>query len=217
MSISTVSRIVLAMASVFAGCAQMPSNGVNEPVTKNLGACGVKVQFSGQPEQVAPSALNEVTKTLGEYGKWEASGWRYGKYRLTEYAVCACRDYAFAASEFEKDASLQDLKTFTIVGIGQAAVKEFNEPVEAKTREQWVQLAHAPRCMLIQGVVSPEPINAAEAFFPTLALISKPNELALSSNRAIADRLKQLEQLQKDRLISQEEFIKRRNQILDSL
>ena len=216
MSISTVSRIVLvAIASVFAGCAQIPSNGVNEPVSKNLGACGVNVQFSGQPEQVAPSALSSITKSLDVYGKWETSGWRHSKYRLTEYAICACRDYAFAASEFEK--SLQGLKIFTIVGIGQAAIQENNESSEAKNREQWVQLAHAPRCILIQGVISPESINAADAFFPTLALISKPNALAPSSNRAIADRLKQLEQLQKDRLISQEEFIKRRNQILDSL
>ena len=176
MSVNAIFRIVLvAITFVFAGCAQLPSNGVNEPVIKNLGACGVSVQFSGQPEQLATSSLNTVvTKAIGSYGKWESSGWRYSKYRLVEFAICACRDYPYTATEFEKQATALGLKTLYLDGIGQAALLESNESVEEKNCEQWVQLKNAPRCMLMQGVTSPESVNAADAFFPTLTLMTKP-------------------------------------------
>ena len=216
MRATTIFRLLLPIVVLaVVGCAPLPISG---PVVRDMPACGVSVRFSGYAVQIPADVLRAaITKQFGNYAKWDITGWSFSKYRLEEFAGCACRDFPFTAAEFEK-ASLAT-PAYAIAGIGQAFETEGVESTEAKMRMKSVLLKHAPSCMLMQGVVSPEPNNAAAAFFPSLALI--PNA-ALSSpaqppGGSVAERLRQLDQLLKDRLISQDEYNKRRNVVLESL
>lgn len=88
------------------GCAPLPpvsqSVGVGLPAVRDLAACGVSVRFSGQPEKLPAEVTRALGDFFGAYSKWDISGWRFTKFRLVEYAVCACRDFPISLDEIKR-------------------------------------------------------------------------------------------------------------------
>lgn len=213
------------------GCAPLPiaglAGGLGLPAVRDMPACGVSVRFSGYPEQLPADVVQGIKKHFGEYAKMEITGWRFAKHRLLEAAVCACRDFPFTAADVENHPGLNATHTYAIAGIGEAVENEEDKSAEEKLRNKRVRLKNAPRCILEQTVMSPEPNSAAATFFPSLALmpiaaLSLPvqpssNSPAEIGQRSVAERLRQLDQLLSDRLISQDEYNKRRRVVLESL
>lgn len=104
-----------------------------------------------------------------------------------------------------------------LAGIGSALELHREKSAEEKMHAQTVQLWNPDRCAVLQVVVSPEPVSASRSFFSSLARpASVPGRPAQPGMRA-ADRLRQLEHLLKDRLITQDEYVRRRRVILESL
>ena len=217
-------RLVLSSVVLVALCACAPlpnqkhiSDIAAQPTIKDIPACGVRIQFSGIPSQLAANQIQTVAKSLGEYAKWDVSGWYFTKHRLTETALCVCRDYPLTAADVEenRDPSLTGIST--IPSVGEAATHESQKSPEEKYRWRAVRLTNQPLCMFTQHITSPEPDNAAAIFFPTLALIPSPPQTVPSPRGTIAERLRQLDKLLTDRLVSQDEYNKRRSAILDAL
>ena len=217
--------LLLIVLFTVVGCAQLPiggaAGGVGLPEVRDMPACGVSVRFSGYPEKLSADQVQSMTKPLGEYAKWEIAGWQFTKHRLSELAVCACRDFPLTAAEFEASLPAIVTNSYVIAGIGDAVEREVIESTERKLRQQWVWLKHAPSCLLVQSAIAPEPNNAATAYFATLTLMPTPNAALRSPAQppggSIAERLRQLDQLLKDRLISQNEYNKQRSVVLESL
>jgi hypothetical protein len=204
----------LMVFSAMVGCAQMPVNDSGVSISKDFPACGVKIEFSGQPKQIPVEAAQEFTKLVGNYGKFTGIGWTYSKYRLSELSFCLCRDSPLTDEEFEKQSSLFDKPPATISDIGESLEFTSHESVERKIRLQLVRLNNAPSCLLVQYVLTPESINTDPNLFSSLALIS-PAKTAPKGD--VADRLRLLDKLLKDKLISQEEYNKRRIIVLELL
>lgn len=189
-----------------------------QPTITDIPACGVRVRFSGNPSQLAANQIQTIAKSLGEYAKWEVTGWYFTKHRLTETATCVCRDYPLTAADVEDAADQRVTNTSLVNGIGESATFASEKSPDERLRWRSVRLANQPLCMLTQHIVSPEPDNAAATFFPTLALIpALPQPAQAPPRGTIAERLRQLDQLLTDRLVSQDEYNKRRNAILEAL
>ena len=216
-------RLLLIVFLTVGGCAQLPiagsADGFGLPAVRNMPACGVSVRFSGHPVELSEGEAKVVARDFGEYAKWEITGWKFHTHRLLELAVCACRDYPLTAAEFEDNPPADVTRNYVIEGIGEALEMEKVQSSQEKTRLKIVRLKSASSCMLVQQVVSPTPNNAAAAFFPSLALTPNvaPRLSAQPPAGSVAERLRQLDQLLKDRLISPDEYNTRRRVVLDSL
>jgi hypothetical protein len=171
--------------------------------------------------------MRVIANKLPKYSKWEIDGWGYEKFRLTEYAICLCRDYPFTANElkpnaelFSKGRSISNPRTFMQEGIGPAFEFEGAEPsAEAKERTRFIYPRNAASCIVAQSTRSPSVEAAGSEFFSRLALSSsatKPRE-APSGTASPAERLRQLDLLLKDRLITPEEYNEKRRVILERL
>ena len=120
----------------------------------------------------------------------------------------------------EEDATAANVtRTYELKDVGEAIEMEVANSPEENRRVKMVRLKNAPNCMSAQIVVSPVGSSAAPAFFSSLVLTptasnASPNQPTAGS---VAERLRQLDQLLKDRLISQDEYNKRRLVIINSL
>ena len=218
-------RLVLSSVVLLAlcACAPLPNQKYSSDIAvhstiKDIPACGVRVQFSGTPSELAASDIQKYANALGEYAKWEVTGWHFNKHRLRETAICLCRDYPLTAADVEGIRDPNVTGTSSIRGIGETVTQESQKSPEEKFKWRSVRLTSQPLCMFMQHIISPEPDNAAAVFFPTLALIPSPPQTVPAPPRGtIAERLRQLDQLLTDRLVSQDEYNKRRSAILEAL
>ncbi len=204
------------------GCAQLPTPGtVSTTPLIDFSECGVSVGFSGNPAQIPESDLQPLLKGLGEYAKWNATAWRFSKYRLGEYAVCICREYTLTFADMgEPKGWIPVEKSEKILeGIGAAAEYQQDRSADERIRMQIVYIFNPDRCVVMQVVTAPEPGIASRSFFSSLGPPSNVTRRSMIQAPAmpVADRLRQLEQLLKDHLITPDEYARRRRVVLESL
>ncbi len=170
--------------------------------------------------------MKPLTDLLGNYAKWALEGWWFDRYRLTEIALCMCRDYPF--TEGEKSDMMNSLgetrainrKELTHNLLGTIAEYEANDRA-ASGNERFKMLfpKNAESCVAIFNVKAP---SSEISSTPFLAGI-EPSVAAGSQNlndpkaSTVADRLRQLDSLLSQRLITQGEHNERRRRILDGL
>jgi len=228
----------LSLLFAFAGCTQLPSH-VTISDTKSeldhvdIGRCGVRISFSGSPRKLRDDEFSVFANQLPKYSKWEIDGWVFEKFRLAETAVCLCRDYPLTTNELQANMELffkntsgpiqrifSTPRSFVQEGVGPAFESESAEPsAESKMRMRVINPRNAASCIVIQTTQSPSVEAASLEFFSRLTLTSsatKPREDP-SGTASPAERLRQLDLLLKDRLITPEEYNEKRRVILERL
>ena len=214
-------RVSVVLALALVGCAPMQdSRGGGQSSVVELKACGVRVTFSGNPKKMSADQIQEGRASLGEYYKWEVDGWVSSQFRLAQVAMCICRDSPFVQLDLEAEpngfiGSTRRAVDVEGVGAGNTFYGE-RSPTE-RQRIQLVGTRMFPNCAVMQIVVSPPADDGVEGpFFSSLT----SSTVAARQSRPtgnVADRLRQLEQLRKDGVISNDEYTNRRRVILDSL
>jgi hypothetical protein len=219
-------HLLLFALSALAGCVQpaMQASGSgfgNRTSVVSFPACEAKVEFSGNPEVVSDAEKQQLEKSLGTYGKTNVSAWRFGQYRLEEVASCICRDYPMTHGEFHASWIAQGFTEIPLLrtkidGVGAAMEYERTYSVEDSRRFRTVLLESNDKCAMLLGVKAPQTKAPSIRFYSSLL----PTAMATTAsppNRNIESRLRQLEQLLKDRQITQDEYNQQRKKILDSL
>ena len=193
----------------------------------NFSNCEVKVQFTGQAREFNSNETLQLTGSLPKYGKWRATASIYEESRLTEWAACLCRDYPFTDAEkfarpgvFQANASGRDLRIYDKTQIGSAF--EFESPESNPTTLVRVRVsapASAPSCLLLQGVAAPESKSVARLFLEHASPSNhtKPELAQAQESSSALLRLKRLDQLLDEKLITRDEYDQRRKIILDQL
>lgn len=213
---------VLALASL-ASCAQLPSTGpvIAHGPSVDLQSCRVSVQFSGTPSTLTSAEMQSFAKSLGDYAKWDVTAWRFTKFRLVELAVCMCRDYPIPESELGSMTGWNEGAGSQTVKEELGATSEFwlDKSADEKLRMQIIKFKDLDRCVMAQYVQSPDPYVESRRFFSSPTPLAKVTGAPLGSpsKGSVAERLRQLDQLRKDRLITEEEYSNRRRVVLDSL
>ncbi len=227
-----ISFTVTALLALSA-CSQLPGGtqaGSSTPSRVEVDKCGVTAGFSGPPRRVSAIEMKSITDRLGNYAKWTSEGWGFDRYRLIEVALCMCRDYPF--TEGEKSDMMNSLgetsginrkelsKELTHNLLGTIAEYEVNDrATSGKERLKILFPKNAESCFAIFGVKAP---SSEISSTPFLAGI-EPSVAAGSQNlndpkaSTVADRLRQLDSLLSQRLITQGEYNERRRRILDGL
>jgi hypothetical protein len=218
---------LLAALSFLVGCAQTGPNENRTPMPKtvDLKSCGARVTFSGPPERPSRDLMQAFSEFLGPYHRWESDMWWFRQYGLIEMAFCACRDSSFTVEEVALDLSL---------GVGGFSITERDIKVPGfrslteleKNTSGEVQIVRvgisetAPKCMLAQMVRSRgSDRGMVKPFFAALEVqgASGSEPSPGKSAGSASDRLRQLDQLLKEGLISRDEYDSRRRRVLDSL
>ncbi len=236
------SKIALAIvAAMVAGCAQnqMPGPQRSQPTTKDFPACDLRVQFSGQPQEMPSQFADEVLK---DGAKLDGTAWLYASTRLgetrSEAAYCYCPD------ESKLEEVHQEVKRKSPFGRYVDALGHVQEtPLFEGDQGQKVivksTLRDESKCILIQlvnGSAAPQVIrDEAVPFLGSLSALPKPprktgifrtdgsaaqklQQLEESpTGKYTVERLKLLDQLLKEKLITPEEFNTRRAKIIDNL
>ena len=208
------------------GCAQQNTSspsGASQPSTA-VQLCGLDVGFSAVPRRMTQDEIKSVSSSISSsYAKWEMTGWVADKYRLTENAVCVCRDFQFSNDEFQRIISTirsqpygATAKEVNIAGIGPTVQFEsLSTSPMAKERVQMTHLADSPSCLLLQSTILPEAESQRSQFFYNLSPIAPKKTSAAAATPA--ERLRVLESLKADGLITADEYNTRKKVILDSL
>lgn len=216
-------RVLLsALASVLAGCTQLPShNNISPSPIVNM--CGAQLQFSKPPRILSDAESQLAAGQLSKYAKWNITGWVVDEYRRSEVAVCMCREFPIEASEFKliqsnilAQATLSGVKERVIRGIGN--VTYYEPPVTNQQAKQRIQVffpVKLPSCILLQSTVTPAE-DATSALFFENTKFGKPDS-SNAESRSPAERLRLLEALKREGLITGEEYNTRKKAVLDSL
>lgn len=238
-------RLVIASALVAAlsSCAQsqMPKSQVgngSQPTVKNFDSCGLSVRFSGQPEALTTGQADQFQQLFGV--KPMGPSWRYLSHILdvskNETAFCVCPpQQKLREWKLELNATSVHLE-----GVGttyEVATTELDGG--SKMTMKTTVSDSAPDCMVVQYVVAKGNTNAigsaiAPFFASPLAIPSTQENIAISrtdgsadletkqleksrTGKSASERLKQLDSLLVEKLISEDEHKKRRAIILESL
>src|SRR5262245_31237721 len=65
-------------------------------------SCGVSVEFSGAPRALHLNEAARYTAGLGKNAKWEVDGLVYQEFKVSQTAICACRDVEFASGDIRE-------------------------------------------------------------------------------------------------------------------
>lgn len=207
---------------VLTGCAQPVGVGggrVEPAGIVTFQACRVSVTFAGSPEKVSANEVQRMyAQEANKYDKWEAEAWRSSQFRLNQIAICQCRDYPITPIDTAQIIGGPVKNEAVIAGIGTAKDYEQDQSTQQRLRFRFIHLDAIPNCVFIQMVGAP-PANetAASPFFSSLTPASTSGSPMQPAAGAAAERLRQLDQLLKERLITQDEYDVRRRRILESL
>lgn len=237
MKIKIALAIVVAMV---AGCTQNPIGNPqsSQPTTMHLESCGLSVRFSGQPDVTRGELLTKLsegfgTPSEGQHGLFMST--KQGVLKI-ELAMCVC----------PPDPKLTETKVNLMAsgkivdGIGrtlETPVIEADGGVKFVTKT--TEGDNFPGCFVFQASATngtPEETRAASAsFFASILALPKPprktgifrtdgsaaqklQQLEESpTGKYTVERLKLLDQLLKEKLITPEEFNTRRAKIIDNL
>jgi hypothetical protein len=215
-----------ALAMLIAGCAQpgLRPDQVSQPTVKNFPACELSVRFSGQPQETKWDLGKEMIEEVGD--KTEVQMWFY----LSEIRGITKREVAFCGcppDPLKSNPRFRILRpgpySKTIKGVGDiqdTPVVETDQGMKMVMRETW---GSSPMCYLTQVFFSKGSNEAvrdiAEPFISsTASIVQEPKGATTNTNALPApERLRQLEALRNEKLISEDEFKARRALIIDGL
>lgn len=206
-------------------CAQPGSGGDNaiQSSVRSFPSCQVTVRFSGQPDEVRGESREKLHPGLGsaEGSVWVHVSYVQGVFR-NEIAYCVCPS---------KTKSREDIVKTWRPNLNHKVVENFGDVLEfpmmdfesgkSVSRDTWVTNSACYLRQLVGGTaVSAEAFRAAASpFLSSAALIVKDTNGAAAnlSSTSISQRLKQLEALRNEKLISEDEFKARRALIVEGL
>ncbi len=233
-------HLVAMLLVAVTGCAQnfrAQSQG-SLPTTKNFAACHVSVRFTGQPEPLEGRLADNLSERFG--AQPEGESWIYlsaiqgvGK---GELALCVCpSEPIFTQLKIEMNSTSKYVE-----GIGstyEAPSVELDGGAKILMKIAWGDSSAS--CLIAQAFITNAATtaarSAAEPFFSSLAALPKgPPKTAIFRNDGSAtqklqqleesptgkytvERLKLLDQLLKEKLITHEEYNTRRAKIVDAL
>ena len=221
--IGLVAAVPLAVA--LGGCvAPMPIqvSGATARTDIDLPRCGLRVGFAGTPRQISADDSAIATAPLSKYFTWTTEGWYSQQYRMTESAVCVCRDTPHTPAELsaliERFRINPRSKNFKVKedSVGTVADYDGVSTVNgAMAVFRNVFPTAFPSCFLVARVLAPEATAAASSvlFFSRITAVSQQG----STNSPVAERLRQLDKLFADGLITREEYAAKRRAILSQL
>ena len=64
--------------------------------------CAVSVAFSGEPRALHPNEAARYTSGLGPSAKWRVDGLVYQEFRVSQTAICACRNAEFSNADLRQ-------------------------------------------------------------------------------------------------------------------
>lgn len=219
------SAIVVAMV---AGCAQnqMPGPQRSQPTTKDFPACDLRVQFSGQPHEMPSQFAADFSKNGGTIS---GTAWLYASTRLgesrTEMAFCYCPDES-KLEEMHQEVKRKSPFGLYIDGLGHVQETPLFEGEQGDKVTIKSAIRDQSRCIMTQvvkGTAAPQVVrDEAVPFIASLSALPKPppkfQQLEESpTGKYTVERLKLLDQLLKEELITPEEFNTRRAKIIDNL
>lgn len=216
-----------ALVTLASGCAQNQTQGLraSQTTVKNFLNCGFSVRFSGAPEEIHDSLKGEIIESLG--GIPEKPIWRYlsfiGGISKFEVALCVCPQEPNLSIRKTQIMKSDNVGIKNVDGIGHiydAPMVEIDYGV--KSFDKWT-LGNTSDCFLVQsGGATGTPDSVRKILSPFLtsaAPLQKEQQSPVSkaANTSTAERLRQLDSLLRENLISKDEFDKRRAIILESL
>jgi Short C-terminal domain len=218
--------IAAALLAGLGGCV-LPSTkqGVsNAPMGGDISVskCDIKVGFSGAPRALDSAELATATAYLPKFSKWSIEGWVLDQYRLLETVTCLCRDYPFAPNEVREIVNAARNTALTknalVSETSAGIVIDYEGPdssPSAREHYRHIYPATRPSCFAVARVRAPEAtaIESRASFFSRLTLSPANAPSALS----VAERLRQLDKLLADGLITREEYAERRRVVLEQL
>ncbi len=217
------------LMALISGCAQNQLPGLrgslgSQPTIKNFAACDLSVRFSGQPEEMPKDSIRPELNKSG--GKQEGQSWMYVSellgVRKVEVAVCVCQT-DFSLPNVVSEVRKTGIYNKYVDGIGYVTESPVIETDNGAKMLTKVSSGTASSCYVLQSVGAtgtPESVKeAASPFFSSLAPMPKETQKPAASltNVPASERLRQLDSLLKEKLISEDEFNKRRAIILDTL
>ena len=211
-------------------CSALPPNVIisevtGEPIYATFQKCAVRQGFTGKPRPLRSDEMKQMESLFGQYAKWEIQALAFEQYRRSEMLLCTCRDYPFSETEIKTMADAArstkgsgDQKTFTLDGIG-LGFDYFGETSlpEAVDKLRVINPQRAPSCLVIQAIRAPTTDIDASGFFGRISMTIDDATKPRSTEGSAADRLRLLEELRKEHLISEQEFQQRRKVILEKL
>lgn len=215
----------LTLTSLISGCAQNQMPGLqSQSTTKSFLNCGFSVQFSGQPEEFKGDIPTAISDGLG--GKPERPIWRYASLLkgVQKYEVAMCVCLAEPALSIKKtEFGRTGFGSTHVEGIGFISESNMTE-IDGGVRDvSRIIIGDESSCLLFQSAgASGAPDFVREVTAPfrnSLAPLPKQRQdpVAKTTNASASERLKQLDTLLKEKLISEDEFKKRRAIIVDNL
>ena len=172
---------------------------------------------------MSDSEMRSLTGLLSSNSKLEVAGWALEQYRYMEAVTCLCRDRPWSDKEFSdlgvaigNSSEFYDIQERSIPLIGPAYRYDLVESTPASTqRFQLVRPLSDASCLLVQTNRTAESDPRRADFFSKLAPLNfgRPN----SGANGTANRLRALESLRADGLITLEEYKARKKAILDAL
>jgi len=100
-------RVVFASLAALASCAMPPNvSQANRVMLDGTRAgfqnCAVSVTFSGAPRELHPNEAARYTSGLGPKARWRVDGLVYEEFRVSQTAICACRDAEFSNADLRQ-------------------------------------------------------------------------------------------------------------------
>jgi hypothetical protein len=182
-------RVSIASVVLFASCAtppnvSMPDRVMLEGSRASFQNCAVSVAFSGAPRELHPSEAARYTSGLGKTGKWQVDGLVYEAFRLSQTAVCACRDAEFSDADIRQtELALARNPNVKMLPVASASFVRRTIGIDAPygragefVGDQALLIfpANSRRCVFIQGgKYLPTASDGLKAFYTTLEPIGK--------------------------------------------
>lgn len=221
--------LVLLLVASTAGCAQnqiVESRG-SQPATKNFDSCGLSVQFSGPPEELRANVAAELANAVGV--PIDGTAWGFTSVRQDiskrETVFCSCPDEP-KRRELQFEVTRMSGWNDFVPGVGHVQQGPMIEVEGGERALIKITLGAASKCFLYQTVFAagnPEVVKKSVSSFlsSVMALSKQPQNVEQiepsQAGKSSVDRLKLLDQLLKEKLITPEEFNIRRAKIIDSL
>ena len=192
----------------------------SNPVGQDVTPCRVKVTFSGAPRTVSVSELGRLTGELSYRADWSVNGWSFENQNTSELVMCACKNRALTDPEVVTftDSFRRALggrgSSFSMASLGRVydfqALKQ-SDGIEERTR--LLSPSAADSCLVVL-TVRELTSGSLSTFLSRVDPLNKTTPDAELLN-ALAERFRQLEQLLRDKLISQDEYEAARKRILN--
>lgn len=213
--------IILSSIFYLVGCAQI--NPIRSETLINL--CGLSIQFSDVPTALSVSELKSINiaeKVYGNYYEWKSSGFYVSKKNSIEVVTCSCKENKLLASTFGSVADFLrsidaiNIKEFEIQDIGLVISYYLNKTSQSHRHHyQLISPVAEESCLLYQHAQYPENALKKATFFSPVTATNVANHLFHS--KTVKDRIKELDSLRQEDLITDDEYETKKKSILDTI